>query len=267
MRRILKDTSSESVILAIEKNLHDFYIKSSAHPNFTSNIDDKISWVLAKHANWPSVIFRANFEKLDVEFEIKNVIKLVREGNAPNAWTIGPMTRPKDLGSILEKNGFLEVYYQSGMAVDLKNLKNQTTDIDNFTVKIVDNEESLKQWSRNVSLVFNLEVDFELLNCLLLEGEPRFYIGISDGKTVSTLMLYLSSEVAGVHTVTTLPEYRNRGFAFAISRAALIDAYKSGYRVGVLQASEMGERVYRKLGFEKYFDIISYALNENIWNK
>ena len=264
MKEILKDPSSESVTLAIEKNLHDFYIKSSKHPNLTSNIEDKISWVMAKYATWPSSIFRANFENLNVEHEIKNVIKQIQEGNAPNAWTIGPMTRPENLGSILEKNGFLEVYHQSGMAVDLTNIKNQTADIENFTVKIVDNEESLKQWGKNVSLVFNLKIDFELLNYLLSKEEPRFYIGISDGKVVSTLMLYLSSGVAGVHAITTLPEFRSRGFALAISRTALIDAYELGYRVGVLKASEMGERVYRKLGFEKYCDVISYALNENI---
>jgi len=264
MKGILKDTSSESVVLASEKNLHDFYIKSSEHPNFTSNIEDKISWIMAKYSTFPSIIFRANFENLDVEHEIKNVIKLIREGKAPNGWAIGPLTRPKDLGSILEKNGFSAVYHQAGMALDLTNLKDQTVDIENFIVKIVDNEESLKQWGKNVSLVFNLKVDFELLNYLLLEEEPRFYVGISDGKVVSTLMLYLSSGVAGVHAVTTLPEYRSRGFALSISRAALIDAYELGYRVGVLQASELGERVYRKLGFEKFCDIVSYVLIENM---
>ena len=264
MEEILKDTSSESVILAIEKNLHDFYIKSSKHPNFTSNIEDKISWIMAKSATWPSIIFRANFENLDVEYEIKNVIKQIQEGKAPNGWTIGPMTRPKDLGSILERNGFLAVYHQAGMTVDLTNIKDQTADIENFIVKIVDNEEALKQWGKTVSLVFNLKIDFELLNYLLSKEEPRFYTGISDGKVVSTLMLYLSSGVAGVHAVTTLPEFRSRGFALAISRTALIDAYELGYRVGVLKASKMGERVYRKLGFEKYCDVISYALNENI---
>jgi hypothetical protein len=33
-----------------------------------------------------------------------------------------------------------------------------------------------------------------------------------------------------------------------------------GYKVAVLQASSLGEKMYRKLGFKKYCDIISYAI-------
>ena len=75
-------------------------------------------------------------------------------------------------------------------------------------------------------------------------------------------MLYLSSGVAGLHAVSTLSEYRNKGFGLAISRAALKDAFNLGYYIGVLQASSMGQRIYRKLGFQKYCNIISYALDK-----
>jgi predicted acetyltransferase len=74
-------------------------------------------------------------------------------------------------------------------------------------------------------------------------------------------MLYLSSGVAGLHAVSTLKEYRGRRFGLAISIIALLDAYKMGYKVGVLQASALGERVYRKMGFQKYCDINTYALD------
>jgi len=267
MENILNDTSSESIILAIEKNLADFYIKSSKNPYFSSYISSKISWVFAKDADWPSCIFRANFENFDMEYEIKNIIKLIQYGNAPNGWTIGPMTRPKDLGNFLETNGFSDVYHQSGMAINLEKIKNKSIEINDLTIKIIDSEENLKQWSKNVSLVFNIKIDFKLLEYLLLEKDTIFYIGIFNGKIVSTLLLFLSSGVAGLHAVTTLPEYRNKGFALTISRAALIDAFESGYRIGVLQASQIGERVYRKLGFKKYCDITSYELISGINRK
>ncbi len=78
------------------------------------------------------------------------------------------------------------------------------------------------------------------------------------------MLLYLSSGVAGLHAVSTLTEYRNRGYGLAISRFALIDAFKMGFYIGVLQASSLGERVYKKLGFKKYCDIFSYALLEDV---
>ncbi len=263
MNEILNKISPNTIDFYIEKNLDDFYSKSSEHSNFLSRIEDKISWVFAKKADWPDCIFRANFENLDVKKQIIEVKKLIQEGKAPNGWTVGPLTRPKNLGKTLEKCGFSNVYHQAGMSVELKNIKDRKIEKKDLKIKEVDNEESLKQWSEVVSQGFGIKVDFDLLKFLFLQEEVHFYLGKFEGKSVSTLMLCLSSGVAGLHAVSTLPEYRSKGFGLTISRTALIDAFQMGYRVGVLQASSLGERIYRKLGFKKYCDIISYTLNVN----
>lgn len=261
MKELLREISLDSINFYIEQNLDNFYTKSSQHPNFISHIEDKIGWILAKKADWPECIFKVDFENLDVENEIKNVKQLIKEGIAPNGWTVGPLTKPKNLGSTLERNGFTNVYQQAGMALDLKNLEKKNSGQEDLIVKKVNNEESLIQWCEVVSSAFSIKVDFDLLNFLYFQEEVQFYIGKFKGKIISTLMLYLSSGVAGLHAVSTLPEYRGKGFGFSISRIALIDAFHKGYNVGVLQASALGERVYKKLGFQKYCDIISYALN------
>ena len=250
MKEILKETSPESINQYIEKNLDDFYSKSSKHSNFDSRIEDKISWVFAKKADWPDCIFRANFENLDVEKQIIEVKKLIQEGKAPNGWTVGPLTKPKNLGIFLEKCGFSNVYQQVGMAVELKEVADNKTNNIDLIVEKVENEVSLSQWSDVVSKVFNLRVDYDLLKFLYLQEDFHFYLGNFKGNYVSTLMLYLSSGVAGLHAVSTLPEYRSKGFGLSISRTALIDAFQMGYYIGVLQASALGETVYRKLGFK-----------------
>jgi len=261
MNKILKKITSKTINFYIEQNLDDFYTKSSYHPNFISHLEDKISWVDTRNVDWPKCIFRADFESLNAENEISNIKRLTQEGKAPNGWTVGPLTKPNNLGLILEKNGFLNSYQQAGMAVDLKDLKKQRISENNLAVEIVDNEESLNQWITIVSSVFGIKIDSELIEFLFLEPEAKFYIGTFEEKSVSALMLYLSSGVAGLHAVSSLQDYRNRGFSLTISKIALIDALKMGYKVGVLQASSLGERVYRKLGFKKYCDIISYELN------
>ena len=260
MSEILPKISSKSITSYIEKNLDDFYTKSSGHPNFISHIEDKVSWVKSKSADWPECIFKADFENLNTENEINEVKRLINKAAAPNGWTIGPLTKPNNLGKILEKSGFSNVYQQAGMAINLKTLKNKMKNEGSLAVKIVVNEKSLKQWTEVVSSVFGIKVDFELIKYLFMEPEAKFYIGRFEGNVVSALMLYLSSGVAGLHAVSTLSEYRNRGFGLIISHTSLIDAFKMGYRVGVLQASALGERIYRKLGFKKYCDIVSYEL-------
>ncbi|MHA2283811.1 MAG: GNAT family N-acetyltransferase [Promethearchaeota archaeon] len=257
---ILKKISLKSINYYIEKNLDDFYIKASTHSNFSSHIEKKISWVLAKEAGWPEGVFKAEFENLNVEEEISTVVKLIQEGKAPNGWTVGPLTTPKNLGSILERFGFSNVYHQAGMALELEDITNQEITENGLEIEIVKDKDHLRQWIDVVSTVFGIQIDFELLNYLFFEPEARFYIGNFESKPVTSLMLYISSGVAGLHAVSTLKEYRGRGFGLAISIMALLDAFKMGYKVGVLQASALGENLYRKLGFRKFCDIISYEL-------
>jgi len=261
MKTILKEIISESINYYIEKNLDDFYTKSSEHSNYISRIDENVSWVLAKKADWPDCIFKANFENLNIKNEIFKVKKLIQEGKAPNGWTVGPLTKPKNLGIFLEKCGFSNVYQQVGMAVELKEVADNKTNNIDLIVEKVENEVSLSQWSDVVSKVFNLRVDYDLLKFLYLQEDFHFYLGNFKGNYVSTLMLYLSSGVAGLHAVSTLPEYRGKGFGLSISRKVLINALHRGYFIGVLQASALGEKIYKKLGFQKYCQIISYALD------
>jgi GNAT superfamily N-acetyltransferase len=263
MKEILAEIVLESINSYIENNLDDFYKKSSEHSNFNSSGNDRVSWVFARKADWPDSIFRADFENYNMKREIKNIVNLIRKRRAPNGWTIGPLTKPINLSIELEKHGFSNVYHQAGMAVELNNLKKSEKLETDLHIKRVEDEHSLVEWSKVVSKIFNLKIDIDHLKFMRLQKEAHFYLAFFENKPVSTLLLYLSSGVAGLHAVSTLPEYRNRGFGFAISRLALNNAYKMGYKVGVLQASSLGVRVYRKLGFQKYCDINSYALLED----
>jgi len=146
------------------------------------------------------------------------------------------------------------------MAINLSSIINTPIINNELIVELVEDIDGLKDWDNVVSTVFNIKIDFEFLKFLLDDKKTSFFLGIYKKKIVSALILYLSAGVAGIHAVSTLSEYRGKGFGYAISRTALIEAYKLGYKIGVLQASNLGEIVYRRLGFKKYCDIYSYEI-------
>lgn len=252
---------SKFLLSSIEQNLDDFYLKCSRHPNFESMDTDKLKWVRAKDVDWPNCIFQANFNDSDIDFEIEQIKSLIQSGSAPDDWTVGPLTTPKNFGKSLLKHDFSDVFHQVGMALNLSKLKLSTNINTDLNVKKVENEEELSNWSKIVSMVFHINVDNELLEYLRAQSEVAFYLGNYNEKWVSALLLYLIPGVAGLHAVSTLPDYRNKSFALTISNRALLDARNFGYKYGVLQASPMGQFVYKKLGFRKYCDIITYSLS------
>lgn len=77
----------------------------------------------------------------------------------------------------------------------------------------------------------------------------RAFIGSVAGQPMATSISIRTGDTVGVYSVTTLAEYRGRGYGTAMTWHLLADA-DPGWRVAVLQASEMGRPVYERMGFQ-----------------
>ena len=92
------------------------------------------------------------------------------------------------------------------------------------------------------------------------DDAPAQWFGIFKGdQVVATSVLTLIDGLAGIYCVSTLPEERGKGLGAYVTAEALRLAAQVGYRVGVLQASEMGFPVYNRLGFVTVGDIPLYV--------
>lgn len=71
-----------------------------------------------------------------------------------------------------------------------------------------------------------------------------------DGEPVAIATVFESTGVAGVYNVATLPAHRGKGYGECVTWSVIQRAQKRGCHSAVLQSSEMGFRVYQRMGFE-----------------
>ncbi len=69
------------------------------------------------------------------------------------------------------------------------------------------------------------------------------------GKPAAGAMVIVTHGVAGIYWVGTTPDARGRGLAELCTRAAGNAGFDLGARIAALQASVMGEPVYRRMGY------------------
>jgi GNAT superfamily N-acetyltransferase len=76
-----------------------------------------------------------------------------------------------------------------------------------------------------------------------------------DGEPAGAVLITLSHRIAGVYWVGVLERARGRGIAAAMVRRVTNQAFDLGAASVQLQASTMGEPVYRRLGYEELYRI------------
>jgi ribosomal protein S18 acetylase RimI-like enzyme len=79
----------------------------------------------------------------------------------------------------------------------------------------------------------------------------RAIVARSQGIPVAGAMVLASDGVAGVQLVGTVPGARKRGLGELCTRWAVNAGFELGAAAVVLEASEMGEALYRRLGFRE----------------
>ena len=136
-----------------------------------------------------------------------------------------------------------------------------------FKFHLVEDQAQLEVWAQTAFAGFELKPEvrkkfFESVNNFdIVHSHQLFlYLGSMGDLPVSTSLLFLGEGVAGIYWVSTIPEARNKGLGSAVTYKTVMEAKRIGYPVAVLEASEMGFKVYRGLGFKEYFRFGLYGL-------
>lgn len=75
-------------------------------------------------------------------------------------------------------------------------------------------------------------------------------VAFADEEPVAIAQTFESMGIAGVYNVATVPEHRGNGYGEAVTWAVIQGAKARGCHTAVLQSTEIGFGVYRRMGFE-----------------
>lgn len=88
----------------------------------------------------------------------------------------------------------------------------------------------------------------------LLADNVAAFLAYMDGAPVSIAMTIVSHGVAGVYWVGSVEEARGKGLGRALTAAATNAGFDLGAEIASLQASPMGEPIYRAMGYEAIYE-------------
>ena len=198
--------------------------------------------------------------------KIKENISFFEKRRVPFLWVIGPSSRPKNLGELLIKNGFV-LSKEPGMACDLNSLEIKKEPLNKIEIVKVENFETLKVWNdvfftgfglpkEDLSDFFNKSFSFKFLSD---KPSASGFLAYHDGIPVGTSLVFYEAGVAGIYNVSTLEQARGNGIGTAITLAPLNEAKNLGYQIGTLQSSDMALNMYKQMGFKEYCQMEWYV--------
>ncbi|ETN95486.1 GNAT family N-acetyltransferase [Zhouia amylolytica] len=131
-----------------------------------------------------------------------------------------------------------------------------------FDFRTVTNREEAELWSKAFHLAFNYNISVEtVLNTM----NTIPYILVSEEEVlVGTVILHITEQVAGIHSLGIVPSQRKKGYATEIMYHIMNEAIDSDSKLATLQASEMARAMYEKMGFTTDFLMENYTLKNEL---
>ena len=94
---------------------------------------------------------------------------------------------------------------------------------------------------------------------MLRRPEVTFYVGYQNGVAVTSGLGVRVGRTIGVYNIATVEAARRRGLGAAMTMRVVADGAAAGCDVAILQASDMGQSVYERLGFRTVCEYIGYV--------
>lgn len=238
-----------------------------------THLDPDVSWAVAPLADpFRNVVLDAHFTPETADARIAEIVGRYREAGTGFVWWVSPFDEPGDLGVRLGAAGLTLEGTAPAMAADLADVPLDEPPPAGLEIVPVTDAATLDEFLDVIAADWlewtdgeHTEIQRRTLDLwrkqippkLADEPVPLRWIGRVGGRVVATSRISIGAGVAGLYAISTLPAHRGKGYGRAMTIAALRAARQIDFRIGVLQASDLGYSVYRRLGFR---DVFAYGV-------
>ena len=205
-------------------------------------------------------VFGAHLEPADADDRIREVMDLFGERGQAFRWAIYPSDTPADLDERLAAASFDDTGDAPLMACDLAAIGEREAPPASLELREARDPDDLEAAADFAVRSTGWDAErhgpspFGATFVRLAREHPprmRLFAGWTNGVLVAVAGLFTGSGVAGIYAVATEEAMRGRGYGRALTLAALHAARDDGLAVSVLIASDLGEGVYRRIGFRE----------------
>jgi len=239
-----------------------------AWPGITVHTEPDLTWT---EAPIPHVFFNqvygARFSRRETRRRISTIVTQAQHRGMPVIWRIGPDSTPDNLGLRLEEGGFTFADDALAMSVDLGVFEIEEQALPHIQIETVRDDAGLREWT-SVGVEgfgfpdFAEDPVFALHRAIGLDParSHEMYLARIDGEAVGMATLVTDCGVATLQNLATREKARRRGVGTALTRHVMREGRKRGLATGVLQASTMGQGIYRTIGFREVGRVVEYLL-------
>jgi GNAT superfamily N-acetyltransferase len=267
MQDILSDFSATELVKAsIRANWENYHYCLGRSPSVELSIGRYLTWLITSMPDhFMNLVVCTQLPSEGIDELIDHALTHFRSLNIRRlSWLAREGVPATEIKKYLVAHGLtFSESFATEMAADLKSMPDKLRTPNDLKILPVVAGKTLRQWIHVASIGFGVREEFEKIWYdffveAVFDTRFRTYLAVMNGQPVGTSQLFLSAGVAGIYNVTCIPEARGQGIGAAVTLAPLLAAREMGYQVGILQASSLGYRVYRRLGFQDFGKLSVY---------
>lgn len=223
-------------------NLYGFYESIGVTAKFHITIRDSIHKIYSSQATWPNYVYIPNLNLNKITLQLVKIIDI--------EFSDSKLISPVDIPAFNEKLIF-KLY---GMYLD--DIQVQDYSHDSVSVQKVNNEDSLKLWCE-IGNQFPFIIAKEIFN----NNDFSFYIGLLNDMPVANCMTFYTKGTLGIYSLYVKKSYRNNGVGIhLVSQSIVNELLNKEIHDVVLQSTDMGYNLYKKMGFKDSHTYYVYSL-------